>query len=89
MKRSVFITGLALVLVACGVVAPVQEMSDARQAIENARAALQHHKTADSLSNLHIAEEHLHRAEAALATKDYPTARQEAKLAYQFAIQSR
>jgi len=59
----------------CQTAPPVQEMSDARQAIMAARDAGAEEKAADELGE---AVEHLQAAEAALAEKAYARARRDA-----------
>lgn len=75
---------LALLLAAgCQTAPPVQEMSDARQAIMAARDAGAEEKAAIELNG---AVEHLQAAEAALVEKAYARARRDAVAAKDMAI---
>lgn len=77
---------LALLVLAGCTVAPVQEMSDARQALQAARAA----GAADhSPGELAAAEELLHRAQRALEAGDYVQARDSALSARNAAVEAR
>jgi membrane-associated protease RseP (regulator of RpoE activity) len=67
----------------CQTAPPVQEMSDARQAIMAARDAGAEEKAAEELTE---AVEHLQAAEAALADKAYARARRDAVVAKNKAI---
>jgi hypothetical protein len=69
---------LALVIAACGTSPPVQEMSDARQAISVAKEAGAEMR---ATKDLREAEEHLASAEKYLADRAYAEAREDAKLA--------
>lgn len=86
--RSIILSATAIVAVllmatACETAAPVQEMSDARQAIAVAREA-----GAEELARaeLYAAEESLKRARRALYAHHYAEARQEANRAIESAI---
>ncbi|WP_455375067.1 DUF4398 domain-containing protein [Kaarinaea lacus] len=68
---SVIYVGLLMALISC-VSAPVQEMSDARQAIQ---AAKEGGANPDSTANLTKAESLLKEAEAALESGEYKKAR--------------
>ncbi len=75
--RSLLLATL-LVTAACQTAPPVQEMSDARQAIMAAKDAGAAEKAADDLEE---AVQHLESAEAALNAKEYLRARRDAMLA--------
>jgi hypothetical protein len=69
---------LLLILAACGSGPPVQEMSDARQAISVAKEAGAEETAADDFS---AAEAYLASAERYLAQRSYSEAREEARQA--------
>jgi hypothetical protein len=74
-----------LVIAACQTAPPVQEMSDARQAIMVAKeAGAAEHAAAD----LRAAEDYLHSAEGSLSTRNYATARRDAVQAKYKAIEA-
>ena len=73
----------ALVLLAACAGAPVQEMSDARQAVAAAEQVLAGKPTSPSLES---ARQYLQAAQSALDASDYSTARQDAQLARQLAL---
>jgi PBP1b-binding outer membrane lipoprotein LpoB len=75
--------GAVLLLAGCQTAPPVQEMSDARQAIMAARDAGAEEKAPAQLSQ---AIEHLQSAEAALADEAYARARRDALVAKDHAI---
>jgi hypothetical protein len=75
--------GILLFAAGCQTAPPVQEMSDARQAIMAARDAGAEDKAPDELNQ---AIEHLQAAEAALADKAYARARRDALVAKDLAI---
>src|SRR5690348_5065930 len=75
---------LLLLLAACAG-APVQEMSDARQAVAAAEQALAGKPTSP---NLESARQYLTAAQTALDAGDYSTARQDAQLARQLALRA-
>ena len=75
--RSLMIAGL-LAIAACQAAPPVQEMSDARQAIMAAKEAGAAEKAPDDLK---AAEEHEQAAEDALKEESYLRARRHAVLA--------
>jgi uncharacterized protein YcfL len=75
---------VALLLTACAS-APVQEMSDARQAIQAAKEAGADINADQNLSN---AESHLQEAQQALAVGEYKTARDSALAAREEALQA-
>jgi len=82
--RSALLTAL-LVLAACQTAPPVQEMSDARQAIMVAKeAGAAEHAAAD----LREAENYLQSAEGSLSTRNYATARRDAVQAKTKAIEA-
>ena len=83
--RAPVLACLGLVLWACAS-APIQEMSDARQALEAAR-----HTQAELLAPVEIeqAERHLMRAEQALEVRDYRRAHREAERAKTHAVAAR
>jgi hypothetical protein len=73
-----------MLLVACAG-APVQEMSDARQAVAAAEQSL---AGKPASSNLDSARQYLQAAQTALDAGDYSTARQDAALARQLALRA-
>lgn len=83
--RAPFLACLGLVLWACAS-APIQEMSDARQALEAARRA-----QAEVLAPVELeeAQRHLMRAEQALEVRDYRRAHREAERAKTHAVAAR
>jgi hypothetical protein len=82
--RSALLTTL-LLFAACQTAPPVQEMSDARQAIMVAKeAGAAEHAAID----LREAEEYLQSAEDSLSTRSYATARRDAVQAKVRAIQA-
>jgi hypothetical protein len=83
------ISGIAVLLAllsACETTAPVQEMSDARQAIQVAREA---GAEAHAKMELQEALDHLQSAERELSAEEYKEARRDALLAKAKAIQAR
>ena len=71
---------------ACGCAgAPVQEMSDARQALA---AAQQVHAEKGDAADLQRAQQYLDAAQKALDADDYSTAREDAQLARQSALRA-
>ena len=74
----------ALVLVACAG-APVQEMSDARQAVAVAEQTLAGRPTSPDLVS---ARQYLQAAQAALDSGDYSVAREDARLARELALRA-
>ncbi len=74
-----------LVLLAACAGAPVQEMSDARQAVAAAEQALAGKPVTPDLT---IARQYLQAAQTALDAEDYSTARQDAELARQLALRA-
>jgi len=82
--RSVLLATL-LMVAACQTAPPVQEMSDARQAIMVAKeAGAAEHAAAD----LREAENYLHSAEGSLSARNYATARRDAVQAKAKAIEA-
>ena len=77
------ILGALLLAAGCQTAPPVQEMSDARQAIMAAKEAGAEEKAPAQLSQ---AVEHLHAAEEALTQKQYLSARRDAVIAKNRAI---
>ena len=75
--------GALLLAAGCQTAPPVQEMSDARQAIMAAREAGAEEKAP---AELRQAVEHLHAAEEALTQKQYLSARRDAVMAKNLAI---
>ena len=75
----------ALVLLAACAGAPVQEMSDARQALAAAEQALTGKPASPTLDS---ARQYLQAAQTALDAGDYSTARQDAQLARQLALRA-
>ena len=73
-----------LLLAACAG-APVQEMSDARQAVAAAEQTLAGKPVSPSLQS---AQQYLQAAQAALDAADYSTARQDAQFARQLALRA-
>jgi len=87
MGSSLRLVGFALLLAAAGCSSlPVQEMSDARQAIYSARAVGGDHYTPESL---HEAERLVAQAVERLADGDYQSARAAARDAKRQAISAR
>ncbi|HEY3646023.1 MAG TPA: hypothetical protein VGM16_11855 [Gammaproteobacteria bacterium] len=76
-------TLVALVLLAACAGAPVQEMSDARQAVAAAEQALEGKSGSPDLQN---AKQQLQMAQAALDSGNYSTAREAAQRAKQLAL---
>lgn len=76
----------ALLLLAACATAPVQEMSDARQALLAAEDAGAGEYASDTLAN---ARAYLGRAEQALAAQEYERAREQAELARSAAREAR
>lgn len=74
----------ALVLAACAG-APVQEMSDARQAVAVAEQTLAGKPASPDLASAH---QYLQAAQAALDAGDYSTAREDARVARQLALRA-
>jgi len=85
MGKSIFLTLAMLALVACAT-APVQEMSDARQAIRSAEAAGAAQR---SLTTLQEAQHSLQAAQTQLETGAYENARRYALDARDKAIKAR
>jgi hypothetical protein len=84
MRMFATVLAAGLLLAACAG-APVQEMSDARQALAAAEQALgDKSATPDVLS----ARQYLQSAQSALDAGDYSTAREDARLARQLALRS-
>lgn len=75
----------ALVLLAACAGAPVQEMSDARQAVAAAEQTLAGKPASSTLDS---ARQYLQAAQTALDAGDYSTARQDAALARQLALRA-
>lgn len=80
-----FAVVLAAALVTACAGAPVQEMSDARQAIA---AAHQVHAEDKAAADLAHAQQYLDAAQKALDAGDYSTAREDAQLARQYALRA-
>ena len=76
---------LAVLLSSCGAGAPVQEMSDARQAISAAKEAGAEERAAE---DLHAAEAYLDSAQRNLSERAYGSARRDATLAKERARQA-
>jgi len=76
MKKQLFFAALALLLASCATKPPVQEMAEARSAIE--RAQQLNRSSARANSVLKSAEESLKEAAAAIDDKRYETARRKA-----------
>lgn len=76
---------LAAALVVACAGAPVQEMSDARQAIAAAREVHADDKAATDFAR---AQQYLDAAQKALDAGDYSTAREDAQLARQYALRA-
>ena len=74
-----------LVLLAACAGAPVQEMSDARQAVAAAEQTLAGKPASPTLES---ARQYLQAAQTALDSGDYSTARQDAQLARQLALRA-
>lgn len=83
-KLSLAAISAALILAACAG-APVQEMSDARQAVAVAEQTLAGKPTSPDLVNAH---RYLQAAQAALDAGDYSTAREDARLARELALRA-
>lgn len=83
-KLSLAVTCAALVLAACAG-APVQEMSDARQAVAVAEQTL---AGKPASADLVSARQYLQAAQAALDAGDYSVAREDARLARQLALRA-
>lgn len=82
--RNVLVVILLLILGGCAA-APVQEMSDARQAIQAAKSVGVDENTQ---SNLVKAQQYLHKAEQALEVGEYSEARHNAIAARQQAMEA-
>jgi DNA-binding SARP family transcriptional activator len=85
-KRIISRVGLIVWLLSSCAMAPVQEMSDARQAIQAAEAVGARTKAADSYSK---AQTYLDKAEAALQQRQFTKARERAEQAKQYALEAR
>lgn len=83
-KLSLVAACAALVLAACAG-APVQEMSDARQAVSVAEQTLAGKPASPDLVS---ARQYLQAAQAALDSGDYAVAREDARLARQLALRA-
>ena len=83
-KLSLAAMSAALILAACAG-APVQEMSDARQAVAVAEQTLAGKPASPDLISAH---RYLQAAQAALDSGDYSTAREDARLARQLALRA-
>ena len=83
-KHSLAAMLAALVLAACAG-APVQEMSDARQAVAVAEQILAGKPASSDLTS---ARRYLQAAQAALDSGDYSVAREDARLARQLALRA-
>lgn len=83
-KPRYLVAALCLFLFSACASAPVQEMSDARQAIYAAKSV----PTSNSEPSLLRAEKFLKMAEKALHVGDYRDARENAKLAREHALQA-
>jgi hypothetical protein len=83
-KLSLAAVAAAFVLSACAG-APVQEMSDARQAVAVAEQTLAGKPESSDLTS---ARQYLQAAQAALDAGDYSTARTDAQLARQLALRA-
>jgi len=75
----------AVLFASCGVTPPVQEMSDARQAIAAAKEAGAEERAAE---DLHAAEAYLDSAQRNLSERAYSSARRDATLAKERARQA-
>lgn len=84
-RRFGCVAAIALMLSACISGPPVQEMSDARQAISAAREAGAEHAAVDELR---AAEAYLDSAEQKLTDKSYSQARRDALLAKDKALEA-
>ena len=85
-KTGIWLLIAALFLVACTATAPIQEMSDARQAISAATAADAAKHAPDTLEEAGLL---LRSAERNLAIKAYAAARRDAVLAKETAMAAR
>ena len=86
-KLTVAVLAVSLyVLSACVTAPPVQEMSDARQAIQAAEAVGAQTKAPKSYTE---AQEYIERAESALQAGDYKRAREQALRAKSNALEAR
>jgi len=83
-KLSLAALVAALALAACAG-APVQEMSDARQAVAVAEQTLAGRPASPDLTGAH---RYLQAAQAALDAGDYSTAREDARVARQLALRA-
>ena len=83
-KLNLAVLCAALVLAACAG-APVQEMSDARQAVAVAEQTLAGRPDSPDLVS---ARQYLQAAQAALDSGDYSVAREDARLARQLALRA-
>ncbi len=86
LKKSFLLIAAVVILAACSMVPPVQEMSDARQAVEAAREA-QAEKYAPQ--KLRSAEDSLELATKTLNQGEYEAARMAATVAKALAIKAR
>jgi len=84
-RRRLWAVVLAAVLAAACAGAPVQEMSDARQALA---AAEQAHAEKSDAADLQTAQRYLDDAQKALDAGDFSTAREDAQLARQAALRA-
>lgn len=84
--KHLFFSVLLLSLVACAVMPPVQEMSDARQAIKAAREAQAEQYAAQKLRS---AEDSMELATRTLEQGEYEAARMAASVAKVLAIKAR
>lgn len=85
-KRVISRVGLIIWLLSSCAVAPVQEMSDARQALQAAEAVGARTKATDIYSK---AQTYLDKAETALQQREFTKAREQAELAKQYALDAR
>lgn len=85
MERVLLVALLFIAISACAS-APVQEMSDARQALQAAEAV---NASLRAPGDYTKAKQHLHEAETALHSRDYRTARKQAVLAKTHALKAR
>ncbi len=84
--RLLVVAVLASLLAGCASTPPVQEMSDARQAVQAARREVGDHGSQPTLAR---AQTLLDRAERELADGDYDGARQSARAAKRLAEEAR
>jgi hypothetical protein len=85
-SKSIFFSLLLLVLGACSIMPPVQEMSDARQAIKAAHEAKAEHYAPQKLRS---AEDSMELATRTLEQGEYEAARMAASVAKALAIKAR